>query len=117
MYEFATEDQQKYKEGKVILERNLVNEMNGIEELVPNDLNDWNWKKWFRNLLSGEATNVSRNVTVLRFYLATLWALFSTFYWYKYRMLLYRYSFTFPLLHVRLKLQKIHKFLMVRPAC
>ena len=40
MYEFATEDQQKYKEGKVILERNLVNEMNGIEELVPNDLND-----------------------------------------------------------------------------
>ena len=32
MYEFATEEQQKYKEGKVILEKALVNEIDGIDE-------------------------------------------------------------------------------------
>ena len=32
MYEFATEDQQRYKEGRVILERAMVTEIDGIEE-------------------------------------------------------------------------------------
>ncbi|XP_023338858.1 protein yippee-like 5 [Eurytemora carolleeae] len=32
MYEFATEDNQRYKEGRVILERALVNETDGIDE-------------------------------------------------------------------------------------
>ena len=61
MYEFATDDQQKYKEGKVILERSLVTEMEGkalvyafqacnifkkshvltgLDEFEPDDLND-----------------------------------------------------------------------------
>jgi len=34
MYEFATEDNQRYKEGHVILERALVNESDGIEERI-----------------------------------------------------------------------------------
>ncbi|KAL5255954.1 hypothetical protein ACHWQZ_G011240 [Mnemiopsis leidyi] len=33
MYEFATEEQQRYKEGKVILERALITEINGIDEI------------------------------------------------------------------------------------
>lgn len=32
MYEYATEDNQKYKEGRVILERALVTESDGMEE-------------------------------------------------------------------------------------
>jgi hypothetical protein len=32
MYEFAVEETQRYKEGKVILERALVVETDGIEE-------------------------------------------------------------------------------------
>jgi len=32
MYEFALEDQQRYKEGKVILEKALVKERDGFEE-------------------------------------------------------------------------------------
>ena len=32
MYEFALEDQQRYKEGKVILEKALVKEREGFEE-------------------------------------------------------------------------------------
>merc|ERR1711953_1510218 len=32
MYEFATEDGQRYKEGRVILERALVTECDGIDE-------------------------------------------------------------------------------------
>ncbi|ENN70790.1 hypothetical protein HUJ04_004912 [Dendroctonus ponderosae] len=32
MYEFATEDNQKYKEGRVILERALVAESDGMDE-------------------------------------------------------------------------------------
>lgn len=32
MYEFATEDSQKYKEGRVILERALVTESDGVED-------------------------------------------------------------------------------------
>ena len=32
MYEFATETNQRYKEGRVILERALVQECNGIDE-------------------------------------------------------------------------------------
>lgn len=32
IYEFATEDNQRYKEGRVILERALVTESDGIEE-------------------------------------------------------------------------------------
>jgi len=35
MYEFALEDQQKYKEGKVILEKALVKERDGFEENNP----------------------------------------------------------------------------------
>jgi hypothetical protein len=37
VYEFALEDAQRYKEGRVILERALVTETDGIEEHVPND--------------------------------------------------------------------------------
>jgi len=37
MYEFATEDNQRYKEGRVILERALVQECDGIEEHAIND--------------------------------------------------------------------------------
>merc|ERR1712156_82538 len=38
VYEFATEDQQKYKEGRVILERALVTEMDGLDgDLAPDD--------------------------------------------------------------------------------
>jgi len=35
VYEYATEDNQRYKEGKVILERALVNEQDGIDEDNP----------------------------------------------------------------------------------
>lgn len=34
MYEFATEENQRYKEGKVILERALVVERNGLEHEI-----------------------------------------------------------------------------------
>ncbi|GFS28817.1 protein yippee-like 5 [Nephila pilipes] len=34
IYEFATDDNQRYKEGRVILERALVTESDGIEERV-----------------------------------------------------------------------------------
>ncbi|KAL9988356.1 hypothetical protein ACROYT_G002793 [Oculina patagonica] len=34
MYEYATEESQQYKEGQVILERALVTESEGIEEIV-----------------------------------------------------------------------------------
>ena len=37
VYEYATEDNQRYKEGKVILERALVNEQDGIDEDNPKD--------------------------------------------------------------------------------
>uniref|UniRef100_UPI00358FCED6 protein yippee-like 5 n=1 Tax=Myxine glutinosa TaxID=7769 RepID=UPI00358FCED6 len=37
MYEFSTEDDQRYMEGGVILERALVRESEGFEELVPSD--------------------------------------------------------------------------------
>lgn len=33
MYEYATEESQQYKEGQVILERALVTESEGIEEI------------------------------------------------------------------------------------
>ncbi|XP_056648744.1 protein yippee-like 5 [Diorhabda sublineata] len=38
MYEFATEDNQKYKEGRVILERALVTENDGIENRIYNEM-------------------------------------------------------------------------------
>ena len=38
MYEFATDDNQRYKEGRVILERALVQECNGIDE---HPVSDW----------------------------------------------------------------------------
>merc|ERR1712020_768401 len=38
MYEFATEDGQRYKEGRVILERAMVTEIDGIEELALDEL-------------------------------------------------------------------------------
>lgn len=41
VYEFATEDNQRYKEGRVILERALVTESEGIEEHISHD----GWKK------------------------------------------------------------------------
>ncbi|XP_046855025.1 protein yippee-like 5 [Xenia sp. Carnegie-2017] len=34
MYEFAVEDGQRYKEGRVILERALVSESEGIDEMI-----------------------------------------------------------------------------------
>ncbi|CAG9864428.1 unnamed protein product [Phyllotreta striolata] len=37
MYEFATEDNQKYKEGRVILERALVTESDGMEDRLYNE--------------------------------------------------------------------------------
>lgn len=37
IYEFATEESQRYKEGRVILERALVRESEGFEEHVPSD--------------------------------------------------------------------------------
>lgn len=37
VYEFATEDNQRYKEGRVILERALVTESEGIEEHISHD--------------------------------------------------------------------------------
>ncbi len=38
IYEFATEENQRYKEGKVILERALITESDGMEEnVVSND--------------------------------------------------------------------------------
>ena len=38
LYEFATEDSQRYKEGRVILERALVRESEGFER-TPSDTN------------------------------------------------------------------------------
>ena len=37
IYEFATEDGQRYKEGRVILERALVTESDGIDEHMGDD--------------------------------------------------------------------------------
>ena len=37
MYEFATDENQRYKEGRVILERALVQECNGIDEHLGSD--------------------------------------------------------------------------------
>lgn len=39
MYEFATEANQRYKEGRVILERALVTESDGMEERFPSGRN------------------------------------------------------------------------------
>ena len=36
MYEFAVEESQRYKEGRVILERALVSEADGIDEISQN---------------------------------------------------------------------------------
>jgi len=38
VYEFATEETQRYKEGRVILERALVTEMDGLDEIEPDDI-------------------------------------------------------------------------------
>jgi len=38
VYEFATEENQRYKEGRVILERALVRELDGLDEIEPDDL-------------------------------------------------------------------------------
>uniref|UniRef100_A0A0L8GVU7 Protein yippee-like n=1 Tax=Octopus bimaculoides TaxID=37653 RepID=A0A0L8GVU7_OCTBM len=37
VYEFATEESQRYKEGRVILERALVTESEGFEEYISNN--------------------------------------------------------------------------------
>ena len=37
IYEFATEENQRYKEGRVILERALVTETEGMEEHMGDD--------------------------------------------------------------------------------
>ena len=74
MYEFATEDQQKYKEGKVILERALVTEMDGLDgDLAPDDSsNEWLFTKFYNCKLiysAGELlTQVSRNCYALATY-------------------------------------------------
>ncbi|KAK9869948.1 hypothetical protein WA026_006046 [Henosepilachna vigintioctopunctata] len=39
MYEYATEENQRYKEGRVILERALVTESDGIEERISTNEN------------------------------------------------------------------------------
>ncbi len=36
-YEFAIEEEQRYKEGRVILERALLTESDGIDELVDDE--------------------------------------------------------------------------------
>ncbi|KAK1791232.1 hypothetical protein P4O66_013253 [Electrophorus voltai] len=38
IYEFATKDSQRYKEGRIILERALVREREGFEEHAPSDV-------------------------------------------------------------------------------
>lgn len=44
VYEFATDDNQRYKEGRVILERALVTESEGFEEHVtPSDSINVSW--------------------------------------------------------------------------
>lgn len=40
MYEFATEDNQKYKEGRVILERALVTETDGMDDRIERGFNE-----------------------------------------------------------------------------
>lgn len=50
IYEFATEDSQRYKEGRVILERALVRESEGFEEHVPSD-NSWRGSSLFSGSL------------------------------------------------------------------
>ncbi len=40
MYEFAIEEPQRYKEARVILEKALVSEVDGLEEHIPDDLNN-----------------------------------------------------------------------------
>ena len=42
MYELAAEDDQRYKEAKVILEKALVREKDGIQEV---QVTDWRKKK------------------------------------------------------------------------
>lgn len=42
MYEFATEEAQRYKEGRVILEQALITQTNGIEELLEDEEVDKN---------------------------------------------------------------------------
>ena len=37
IYEYATEDNQRYKEGKVILERALISEQEGMQEYEVKD--------------------------------------------------------------------------------
>ena len=37
IYEFATEENQRYKEGRVILERALITESDGIDERIRDD--------------------------------------------------------------------------------
>lgn len=45
IYEFATEENQRYKEGRVILERALVTESDGIDEHMGDD--------WSHELVEG----------------------------------------------------------------
>ena len=40
MYEFAVEDNQRYKEGRVILERAMITETNGIGESDEDESDD-----------------------------------------------------------------------------
>lgn len=42
MYEFAAAEDQRYKESKIILEKSLIQENAGIDELQPTDLADLN---------------------------------------------------------------------------
>lgn len=56
IYEFATEDSQRYKEGRVILERALVRESEGFEEHVPSD-NSWRGLSLFAGSLQLKLKN------------------------------------------------------------
>lgn len=69
IYEFATEDSQRYKEGRVILERALVRESEGFEEHVPSD-NSW-------TLGLNDISPLSHYLCTARHHLQTLWSVKS----------------------------------------
>jgi len=59
IYEFATEDSQRYKEGRVILERALVRESEGFEEHVPSDNS---WRKREKSIFSQVSFTENKNL-------------------------------------------------------
>lgn len=71
IYEFATEDSQRYKEGRVILERALVRESEGFEEHVPSD-NSWRDLSLFLGSLHSKLESNKINKKNLLTYTVTL---------------------------------------------